>query len=169
MSLLSKGDFILTVEYTVLLCFLILNYECNFYTPGDENRFYCPSALPQPSPCYAQFTASWLTNSSDHMLSSHSIVNLLYLGNETRCVEGKAPSQCLYFYKKFKNGSRDGAEEYTDDFSEIPKTIEVDMRYFFELLTGYQEAVVEFSHKLSKNITTTSHKLVASETTSSTV
>ena len=121
------------------------------------HRFYCPAALPKPSPCYAQFTASWLTNCSDHMLNSHATVDRLYLGNETRCAEGKAPSQCLYFYKQNRNGTRDGVEEYIDDFSEEPITIKVDKDYFLELLNGYQEAMVEFSRILDKNTTTSPH------------
>ena len=124
-----------------------------------------------PSPCFAQFTASWLTNSSYHMLSSHAIVDRLYLGNDTQCVEGKAPSQCLYFYKQNKNGTRDGTEEYTDDFYEKPKTTEVDEKIFLELLNAYQEAVVGIIRMLDTNsttnlsTTTTHHKIIENETT----
>ena len=107
-----------------------------------------------PSPCFAQFTASWLTNSSDHMLSSHAIVDRLYLGNDTQCVEGKAPSQCLFFPKQKKiNGTYESSDEWAED----AKTIQVDETIFFKLLNRYEKSIAKIK-RLSRALATIIHR-----------
>ena len=49
-------------------------------------RFYCPEAPEEPPACYIQWTASWLTNTSEQMYSSHEAVENFYYYNSNAMI-----------------------------------------------------------------------------------
>ena len=109
----------------------------------------------EPSPCYVQWTTTWLTNSSWHLLRSHEAVENFYLRSENNGMR-----QCEEKYRSVvcspkKNGT----------LPEV-KMIEVEEEMFIKLVEQYQNNLLTI-HRLRKEIAKQT-KIIANQTNEST-